>query len=61
MTRFPGRHHVAACNGTGPAEVPSGGRKSCRLSLRGNRRAGHAIHLAAVTQIRYQRSVRPAQ
>ena len=27
-----------------------------RLSLRGNRRLNHAIHMAAVTQIRYQHS-----
>ena len=38
VTRFPTRDHFAAYNGTAPTEVPSGGRKACRLSLRGNRR-----------------------
>ena len=54
--RFPSRHHFAACNGTAPVEVSSGGRKVCRLSLRGNRRLNHAIHMAAITQIRHKHS-----
>jgi hypothetical protein len=33
--------------------VSSGRRKVYRLSLRGNRWINHAIHMAAVTQIRY--------
>jgi transposase len=49
VSRFPGRDHFAACNGTAPIEVSSGGRKTCRLSRRGNRRLNHAIHMAAVT------------
>jgi transposase len=53
VSRFPGRGHFAACDGTAPIEVPSGGRTVCRLSRRGNRRPGHAIHMAAVTQIRH--------
>jgi transposase len=53
ISRFPGRDCFAAYNGTAPAEVSSGGRKVYRLSLRGNRRLNHAIHMAAVTQIRY--------
>src|SRR6266581_4023021 len=56
MSRFPNRDHFAACNGTAPIEVSSGGRKVYRLSRRGNRRLNHAIHLAAVTQIRYRHS-----
>ena len=52
--RFPDRHHFAACNGTAPIEVSSGPRKIYRLSRRGNRRHGHVIHMAAVTQIRYR-------
>jgi transposase len=56
VSRFPGRDHFAAYNGTAPIEVSSGGRKACRLSRRGNRRLNHAIHMAAVTQIRYQHS-----
>ena len=54
--RFPRRDHFASGNGTAPAEVSSGGRKVYRLSLRGNRRAGHAIHMAAVTQLRHKHS-----
>jgi transposase len=54
VARFPARNHFAACNGTAPAEVSSGERKIYRLSLRGNRRHGHAIHMAAITQIRHK-------
>ena len=56
VSRFPGRDHFAACNGTAPIEVSSGGRKVYRLSRRGNRRLNHAIHMVAVTQIRYRHS-----
>jgi transposase len=51
VSRFPGRDHFAAYNGTAPIEVSSGPRKIYRLSRRGNRRLNHAIHMAAVTQI----------
>jgi hypothetical protein len=55
--RFPGRDHFASWNGTAPTEVSSGDRKKVyRLSLRGNRRANHAIHMAATSQIRHQHS-----
>jgi transposase len=54
--RFPDRDHFAACNGTAPVEVSSGGRKVYRLSLRGNRRLNHAIHMAAISQIRHKHS-----
>ncbi len=47
---------IAAYNGTAPAGVSSGNRKIYRLSPRGNRRASHAIHMAAITQIRYRHS-----
>jgi transposase len=56
VSRFPGRDHFAACNGTAPIEVSSGQRKIYRLSRRGNRRLNHAIHMAAITQIRYKHS-----
>jgi transposase len=56
IARFPSRDHFAACNGTAPTEVSSGNRVVCRLSLRGNRRMNHAVHMAAVTQIRYRHS-----
>jgi len=56
VARFASRDHFASCNGTAPIEVSSGNRKTCRLSLRGNRRVSHAIHMAAITQIRHSRS-----
>src|SRR5262249_48701146 len=56
VSRFPDRDHFAACNGTAPIEVSSGDRKTRRLSLRGNRRLNHAIHMAAITQIRHGHS-----
>jgi len=56
VSRFASRDCFAACNGTAPAEVSSGNRVICRLSLRGNRRLNHAIHMAAVTQIRFRHS-----
>jgi transposase len=52
ISRFASKDHFAACNGTAPVEVSSGNRVIYRLSLRGNRRMNHAIHMAAVTQIR---------
>ena len=51
--RFATSDRYAAYNGTAPIEVSSGGNKRHRLSLRGNRRLNHAIHMAAVTQIRF--------
>jgi transposase len=56
VTRFQDRDHFAAYNGTAPIEVSSGRRKVHRLSRRGNRRVNHAIHMAAITQIRYAHS-----
>ncbi len=52
VNRFGDRDHFAAYNGTAPIEVSSGPHKVFRLSLRGNRRLNHAIHIVAVTQIR---------
>jgi transposase len=55
--RFGSRGHFAAGNGTAPAEVSPGDRKKVfRLPLRGNRRLNHAIHMAAISQIRHQHS-----
>jgi len=53
MTRFESAGHYASYNGTAPIEVSSGGKKKHRLSLRGNRKLNHAIHMVAVSQIRY--------
>jgi len=52
-TRFATADHYAAYNGTAPIEVSSGGKTRHRLSMRGNRTLNHAIHMAAVTQIRF--------
>jgi transposase len=52
-TRFATADRYAAYNGTAPIEVSSGGKTRHRLSLRGNRKLNHAIHMAAVTQIRF--------
>jgi transposase len=51
--RFASKDHFAAYNATAPIEASSGNRHVHRLSLRGNRQLNHAIHMAAVTQIRY--------
>jgi transposase len=56
VRRFPTRHRFASYNGTAPIEVSSGDRTIYRLSRRGNRQLNHAIHLAAVTQIRHRGS-----
>jgi transposase len=53
IARFANRDHYAAYNGTAPREVSSGGRTVHRLSRRGNRRLNHAIHMAAITQVRF--------
>ena len=56
VARFATRDRFAAYNGTAPIEVSSGNRKIHRLSLRGNRRINHALHMAAITQIRHAHS-----
>ena len=52
VRRFPSRDHFAAYNATAPIEVSSGPKKLFRLSMRGNCQLNHAVHMAAVTQIR---------
>jgi transposase len=56
IRRFANRDHYAAYNGTAPIEHSSGGRVVHRLSQRGNRSLNHAIHMAAVCQIRQAHS-----
>ena len=56
VARFASRNHFASYDGTAPIEVSSGNRKIHRLSLRGNRRINHAIHMTAITQIRHAHS-----
>jgi transposase len=56
--RFPTADRFAAYNGTAPIEWSSGNPKRPvhRLSWRGNRTMNHAIHIAAVTQLRHRHS-----
>ena len=56
VRRFRSADHYAAYNGTAPREMSSAARKVHRLSLRGKRQLNHAIHIAAVTQIRHPHS-----
>jgi transposase len=56
VTRFRNRDHFSAYTGTSPIEVSSGGRITHRLSRRGNRQLNHAIHIAAITQVRFAHS-----
>jgi transposase len=53
INRFPSRHHFASYNGTAPIDASSGEQVRHRLSRAGNRRLNHALHMMAVTQIRY--------
>lgn len=53
ISRFTSRAALAAYNGTASVEASSGEKKIYRLSRRGNRRLNHAIHMAAITQIRF--------
>ena len=56
--RFATEDRFAAYNGTAPVEWSSGNpkRPTHRLSRRGNRAINHALHIAAVTQIRFAHS-----
>jgi transposase len=56
VTRFANRDHYASYNGTAPVEFSSGGRVVHRVSQRGNRNLNHAIHMAAVCQLRQTHS-----
>ena len=53
VSRFPTRHHYATYNGTAPIDASSGQHQRHRLNPRGNRMLNHAIHLIAITQLRY--------
>jgi transposase len=57
IARFPTRDRFAAYNGTAPIDVSSGNNNVQRLSRRGNRQLNHAIHMAALSQIRYPDTV----
>ncbi|MFN7149479.1 MAG: IS110 family transposase [Microthrixaceae bacterium] len=56
ITRFANRDHYAAYNGTAPVEFSSGGRIVHRVSRRGNRQLNHALHMAAISQLRQPHS-----
>lgn len=56
VRRFASKDHYASYTGTAPIEVSSGPRKIFRVSKRGNRQLNHAIHIVAVTQIRFPRT-----
>ena len=57
IDRFASRHHFASYNGTAPIDASSGEQVRHRLSRSGNRRLNHALHMMAVTQIRFPNSV----
>lgn len=56
IARFRDRDHYAAYNGTAPVEFSSGGRTVHRVSTRGNRQLNHALHMAAICQMRQPHS-----
>jgi transposase len=56
IARFRDRDHYAAYNGTAPVEFSSGGRSVHRVSTRGNRQLNHALHMAAICQMRQPHS-----
>ncbi|HXW80007.1 MAG TPA: transposase [Acidimicrobiales bacterium] len=56
VRRFANKDHFAADNGSAPIEVSSGEKEIYPLSVRGNRRLNHALHMAAVTQVRHRHS-----
>jgi len=51
--RFPTKGHFATYNATAPVEASSGPRPKHRLNQRGNRKLNHAIHIAAISQLRF--------
>jgi len=53
VARFATKDKFASYNGTAPIDVSSGEQVRHRLSRAGNRRINHALHMMAVTQIRY--------
>ncbi len=53
VSRFPTAGHFASYNATAPIDASSGNNKRHRLNPRGNRKLNHALHIAAVCQLRY--------
>ncbi|MEO1057527.1 MAG: IS110 family transposase [Actinomycetota bacterium] len=58
IDRFNSKAQFASYNGTAPIEASSGGRVRHRLNPSGNRRINHALHIAAICQLRYGREGR---
>jgi transposase len=52
VRRFSTAGHYARYNATAPIEASSGPNARHRLNPRGNRQLNHAVHIAAVTQVR---------
>ncbi|OIQ79531.1 transposase IS116/IS110/IS902 family protein [mine drainage metagenome] len=53
IARFADRNRFASWTGTAPLDVSSGQQIRHRLSRAGNRRMNHAIHIAAIVQLRH--------
>ncbi len=53
IARFPTAGHFASYNATAPIEASSGDKRRHRLNPRGNRKLNHALHIAAICQLRY--------
>ena len=51
--RFPTKGHFATYHATAPVDASSGPRPKHRLNQRGNRKLNHAIHIAAIAQLRF--------
>jgi transposase len=53
IDRFPTKERYASYNATAPLEASSGNRTRHRLNQRGNRQLNWAIHVVAISQLRY--------
>jgi len=53
VARFKSAAHFASYNGTAPIEASSGENRRHRLNPRGNRQLNYAMHVVAITQLRY--------
>ena len=54
IRRFPTKGHFASYAGVAPVAVSRGEVIRHRLSLAGNRRLNHALHMSAINQVRYE-------
>jgi transposase len=53
IARFPTAGHFASYNATAPIDASSGDKRRHRLNPRGNRKLNHALHIAAICQLRH--------